>query len=195
MFCLRSRPRLSVHNLIQNFRRRACRLWGLQSLTRSAGLAWHRKHRTCRRLRLRARSVPLGRSRWPIEPGRLRWGARNGRSNSLELARLRRCARNCMAWLVESIAPPDFTISSPPGSAGALNIAARARSAALGRSKWPLELARLRQSARNCSARLLENITHVDVSEFEPARLYWGPRHWRSRPLGSAGAPEIAAGT
>jgi hypothetical protein len=143
----------------------------------------------------RARSVPLGRSRWPIEPGRLRWGARNGRSNSLELARLRRCARNCMAWLVESIAPPDFTISSPPGSAGALNIAARARSAALGRSKWPLELARLRQSARNCSARLLENITHVDVSEFEPARLYWGPRHWRSRPLGSAGAPEIAAGT
>ena len=64
---------------------------------------------------------------------------------------------------------------------------ARARSAPLGRSKWPLELARLRQGARNCSAWLLENTAPADVSEVEPARLRWGARHWRSSPLGSAG--------
>ena len=49
------------------------------------------------------------------------------------------------------------------------------------------ELARLRQGARNCSAWLLENIAPADVFEFEPARLRWGARHWRSSPLGSAG--------
>ena len=31
----------------------------------------------------RTRSAPLGRSKWPLEPARLRWGARNGRSNPL----------------------------------------------------------------------------------------------------------------
>ena len=66
-------------------------------------------------------------------------------------------------------------------------MAARARSAPLGRSKWPLEFARLRQGARNCSAWLVENTAPADVSEFEPARLRWGARHWRSSPLGSAG--------
>ena len=91
-----------------------------------------------------------------IEPARLRWGARNGRS-------------------------------SPLGSAGALETAARARSAPLGRSKWPLELARLRQGARNCSTWLLENTASADVSEVEPARLRWGARHRSSSPLGSAG--------
>ena len=36
-------------------------------------------------------------------------------------------------------------------------MAARARSAPLGRSKWPLELARLRRCARNCTAWLVEH--------------------------------------
>ena len=35
----------------------------------------------------RARLAPLWRSKWPPEPDRLRWGARNGRSNSLGSAR------------------------------------------------------------------------------------------------------------
>ena len=132
----------------------------------------------------RARSAPLGRSRWPLEPARLRWGARNGRSNSLGSARALEIARP--GW---SKTPhlPTFPSSSTLGSSGALDMAARARSAPLGRSKWPLELARLRQGARNCSAWLLENIAPADVSEFEPARLRWGARHWRSSPLGSAG--------
>ena len=94
--------------------------------------------------------------------------------------------------------------SAPAGRSKLLGLAARkhctcrrfrlrARSARLGRSKWPLELTRLRQGARNCSAWLLENTAPADVSDFEPARLRWGARHWRSSPLGSAGAPEIAA--
>ena len=91
-----------------------------------------------------------------IEPARLRWGARNGRS-------------------------------SPLGSAGALETAARARSAPLRRSKSQLELVRLRQGARNCSTWLLENTASADVSEVEPARLRWGARHRSSSPLGSAG--------
>ena len=32
----------------------------------------------------RACSAPLGRSKWPLEPARLRWAGRNGRSNSLD---------------------------------------------------------------------------------------------------------------
>ena len=82
---------------------------------------------------------------------------------------------------------PTFATSSPLGSAGALETAARARSAPLGRSKWPLELARLRQGARNCSTWLLENTASADVSEVEPARLRWVARHRSSSPLGSAG--------
>ena len=146
-----------------------------------------RKHRTCRRFQLRARSAPLGRSKWPLEPARLRWGARDSRSNSLGSARALEIARP--GWSKTSHLPT-FRV--------------RARSAPLGRSIWPLEparlrwgarngrsnsleLARLRQGARNCSAWLLENIAPADVSEFEPARLRWGARHWRSSPLGSAG--------
>ena len=91
--------------------------------------------------------------------------------------------------------------SRPLGSARALEMAARASSAPLGRSKWPLdparlrwgarkmplELARLCQAARNYSTWLLENTARADVSEVEPARLGWGARHWRSSPLGSPG--------
>ena len=49
-------------------------------------------------------------------------------------------------------------------------MAARARPAPLGRSKLPLELARLRQGARICSAWLLENSAPADVSDFELPR-------------------------
>jgi hypothetical protein len=163
MFCLRSRPRLSVHNLIQNFRRRACRLWGLQSLTRSAGLAWHRKHRTCLRLRLRAQSAPLGRSKSPREPARFPWGARDGRS-------------------------------SPVGSAGALEMAARTRSNSLGSAgaleiAWPgwskaLHLPTLRFRARPAPL-------GRSTLPLEPARLRWGARNGRSNSLGFARALEI----
>ena len=83
-------------------------------------------------LEMAARASPLGHSTWLLDPPRLRWGTRNGSSNSLELARLRQGARNCLAWLLENIAP-------------------------------------------------------ADVSEFEPARIHWGAPHWRSSPLGSAG--------
>ena len=83
-----------------------------------------------------------------------------------------RGARNCLAWLLENATAADvsnFPTSSLLGSAGALEMGARARSAPLGRSqdsKWPLEPARLRRSARNgCSS-----------------------------PLGSAGRPEVARG-
>ena len=107
-----------------------------------------------------------------------------GRSKRpFELARLRQGARNCSAWLVENTPPADVSEFEH----ARLLWGARARSVPLGRSKWPLELARLRQGARNCSAWLLENIAPADVSEFEPARLRWGARHWRSSPLGSAG--------
>ena len=131
----------------------------------------------------RARSAPLGRSKWP-----------------LELARLGQGARNCSAWLLENSAPADVSDFEPArlgwgarhgrsnslGSARALEMAARTRSNSL-------ELARLLQDARNRSAWLLENTAPAYVSEFDAARLHWGARHWRSSPLGSAGAPEIAA--
>ena len=59
---------------------------------------------------------------------------------------------------------PTFATSSPLGFAGAFEMAARARSAPLGRSKRPLE----------------------------PARLHWSAQNGRSNSLGSAKALEIA---
>ena len=108
---------------------------------------------------------------------------------------------NCSIWLLETPHLSSKPTSSPLGSAGAPEMAARAssarlgrskwaaraRSAPLGRSKWPLELARLLKGARSCSAWLLENTAPADVSEFEAARLHWGARHWRSSPLGPPG--------
>ena len=92
------------------------------------------------------RSSPLGLAGaleiGPSSPARLRWGARDGRSSPLEPARLRWGARDGR--------------SSPLGLAGALEMAARACSVSLGRSRWPLE----------------------------PARPRWGARHGRSSPLG-----------
>ena len=108
---------------------------------------------------------------------------------------------------------PTMATSSPLGAAGALEMAARARSAPLGRSrlalemaararsvplglsKWPFEFARLRQSARNCSVWLVENTAPADVSEFEHARPLCDGRYGRSSPLGSAGTLEMAART
>ena len=141
--------------LIRNFRREA---WKLQGLTRSAGSALLRKHRTCRRLPLlgplgsagaletaaRARSAPPGRSKWPLEPARLRLGARNGRSSPLGFAgALEKCRSNSLgsARPLEIAQPgssktlhlPTFLKSKPLGSAGALDIGARARSAPLDR--------------------------------------------------------------
>ena len=43
----------------------------------SLGLAWALE------MAARARSASLGLSKWPLEPARPRWGARNGRSSSL----------------------------------------------------------------------------------------------------------------
>ena len=80
----------------------------------------------------RARSALLGRSTWPLEPARLRWGARDSRSNSLGSARALEIARpGCSKTSHLST----FPASSPLGSAGALEMAARASSASLGRSK------------------------------------------------------------
>ena len=128
----------------------------VRSLTR---LGLPRKHRTCRRFRLRARSARLGRSKWPLELTRLRQGARNGCSNSLELARTR---------------------SAPPGRSKLLGLAARkhrtcqrfrvrGRSAPLGRSTLALEPARLRWGARNRRS--------SPLGSAGPETLHWaGPR-------------------
>jgi hypothetical protein len=91
------------------------------------GSTWPaRKHRTCRRFRHRACSA---------RPGVLEITAPADVSD-IEPARL---------GLACSKTPhlPTFPTSSPLGSAGALEMAARARSALLGRSKWPFEVARL----------------------------------------------------
>ena len=85
---------------------------GFSGLTR-LGLA--RKHRTCRRLRLRARSAPLGRSKRPLEPARLHWGAQNGHSNSLGSAKALEIARPGCS---KTLHLPTFAKSSPLGSAG-----------------------------------------------------------------------------
>ena len=90
------------------------------------GSAWPRKYSNCRRLRHRARSAPLERSKWPLEPARPRWGARNDRSLS-KLAPpcslfyvLLQCLR--IGALVSSFPPPaphfflhssHFTFSAP----------------------------------------------------------------------------------
>ena len=145
----------------------------------------------------RACSAPPGRAKsrlepaWPLEPARLRWSARNGRSNSLGLARKH---RTCRRWRH------------------------RARSAPLGRSKWPLEPARLRWGARDGrssplgSAGALEMAARIRSAPPGRSKLLGlaGRKHRtcrrfrvrarsaplrRSSPLGSAGALEMAART
>ena len=134
-----------------------------------------------------ARSAPLGRSRWPLEPARLRWGARNGRSNSLGSARALEIARP--GWS-KTLQLPTFPSSSTLGSSGALDMAARARSAPLGRSKWPLELARTRSASprrwkllglaarKHCTCRRFRVRARSaplgrSTLALEPARLRW----------------------
>ena len=105
----------------------------------------------------KASSTPLGRSKWPPEPaserhgpskellerepGRRRWGARIGRSSPLGLG-----------WALDGTEPNENRTgparsrwgarigrSSPLGLGLALVLAARARSALVGRSNGPLE--------------------------------------------------------
>jgi hypothetical protein len=71
---------------------------------------------------------------------RCRWGARNRRSSPLGLDLAARSGRS--KWPLG-------------GFAGAFELAARARSASLGRSEWPRELARLRWGERNRCSSLL----------------------------------------
>ena len=110
---------------------------------------------------------------------RTRWALLGRSKCPLELARLRRGARNRSAWLLQNTAPADVcdieparlrwaARTSPLGFAGR---ARNGRSALLGRSKWPLELALLRRSARNCPDWLLQNTAPADLSDFEHARL------------------------
>ena len=91
-----------------------------------------------------------------IEPARLRWGARNGRS-------------------------------SPLGSAGALEMATRTRSAPPRRSKL-LDLAvRKHCTCRRFRSRARSAPLGRSTLALEPARLRWGARNRSSSPLGSAG--------
>jgi len=110
----------------------------------------------------RARSEPQERSKWLLEPARGRSGARNGRSSP---PRSRWGARNRCSSQPRSRWGDRNSSSSPVGVAGALEMAARAPSASLGRSKW----------------------------QHEPARLRWGGRNRCSGPLGFAEALTLAA--
>ena len=78
--------------------------------------------------------------------------------------------------------------SSPLGAARALEMAARTRSAPLGRSTWPLEPARF-GSAWPRKHRTCRRLRHRarSASEIEPARLRLGARHRSSSPFGSVG--------
>ena len=133
----------------------------------------------------RARSAPLGRSRWPLEPARLRWGARDGRLSPLGLA---------------------GALDLAARARSALELTARARSAPLGRSKWPLEPARIRWGARNGRSGPLGSTGVLEMAArarsaplgrstwpLDPARFRWGARHGRLSPLGSVGTLEMAA--
>ena len=82
--------------------------------------------------------------------------------------------------------------SSRLGLAGALEMAARARSALLGRSKWPLEPARLCWGARQRCSGLLGFAGAFKFSA-RTRSASKGARNGRSSLLGFAGASEIAA--
>ena len=83
-----------------------------------------------------------------------------------------------------------------------LEMAARAHSAPLGRSKWLLEPAQF-GSAWLRKHRTCRGLRHrarsapLGRSKWprEPVRLRWGARNSRSSPLGSTGAPKMAART
>ena len=142
----------------------------------------------------RARSGPQERSKWLLEPARSRSGARNGRSSP---PRSRWGARNRCSSPPRSRWGARNGRSSPVGVAGALEMAARAPSASLGRSKWPHEPARLHRGGRNrCSgplgfAEALTLAARVRSASLgrskwplELARLRWGGRNRCSGLLG-----------
>ena len=131
----------------------------------------------------RARAAPLGRSTWPLELARRRCGARHGHWSPLDL-----------------VGALDFTVrallccgarnghSTSLGLAGAFGMAARDRSASLGRlfwvlepvrPRWGVEFARRRSDGRTLVSGLLR------LRRSSPIR--------RSRPFGSDGALNIAA--
>ena len=147
------------------------------------------------------RWLEMAASASPVAADGSKWGARNGRSNSLGSARALEIARP--GWS-KTLHLPTFPSSSTLGSSGALDMAARARSAALGRSKWPLELARTRSALPGRSKLLgLAARKHCTRRRFrvrarsaplgrstltlEPARLRRVARNRGSSPLGSAG--------
>ena len=142
----------------------------------------------------RARSEPQERSKWLLEPARSRSGARNGRSSP---PRSRWGARNRCSSPPRSRWGARNSRSSPVGVAGALEMAARAPSASLGRSKWPHEPDRPRWGGRNrCSgplgfAEALTLAARVRSASLgrskwplELARLRWGGRNRCSGLLG-----------
>ena len=136
-------------------------------------------------------SVGLG-SNWPLEPARLRWGARNSRSNSLGSAGALDIARpGCSKTLHLSTFPASSQLGSGRalemaarasfGFAGALEITARTRSAPPGRSNLLGLAARKHRTCQRFQLRV------------RSAPL--GCRNGRSSQLGFAGALETAART
>ena len=139
----------------------------------SKGWARPQKHLTCRRLRHRARSALLGRSKWPLEPTRLGWGARNGRSRQLGPAGALEMAARARSAL-------------PGHSKWPLEPA---------RLRWT-RIASLGRTTNACCAQLEDEHSracHTQV--LEPARLRLGARNGCSNPLGFAGALENSART
>ena len=127
----------------------------------------------------RARLAPLWRSKWPPEPDRLRWGARNGRSNSLGSARALEIDRpGCSKTMHLPTFPTSLERSKwpvePAGTTKALEMAARTRLALTGRLIW-LGLAAIKHRAcrrfrlRAC----LATLGRLTLALEEPARLRW----------------------
>ena len=83
--------------------------------------------------------------------------------------------------------------SSPLGAAGALEMAARARSEPQWRSKWLLEPCLGAAGALEIAAQACSGSLGRSNWLLRPARARWGARIDRSSPLGLAGAREIAA--
>ena len=88
---------------------------------------------------------------------------------------------------------PTFATSSPLGSAGALEMTARARSAPLGRSKRPLKPARLHWGAQKGRSSLLGSAKALEIARPGCSNTLHLPTSPKSSPLGSAGSPDIAA--
>ena len=129
--------------------------WALEMAARACSEP--RSRRGARNVAARIRSEPHGRSKWPLDPARNRRVARNGCSSP---PRSRMAARN---WLLEPFSESQRRSKLAARVRSVLEMAARARSASLGRSKTMLR----------------------------PARLRWSIQIGRSSPPGFAGAFEV----